>query len=114
MSSGQGSHLFFSDGGAGSLVAWYKLHRGGDEVLNSAADWVENGALRDMIRPWTVFRSSLHPRALPLLFDDRRGDTQRLDSLADCWSQRELFDCGRDPHSRRNVADSSIYVLTPF
>ncbi|KAF8849502.1 hypothetical protein BDZ45DRAFT_809896 [Acephala macrosclerotiorum] len=42
---GQGSSLFFSDGGAGSPVAWYKLHRGGNEVLNSAAHWLENGAL---------------------------------------------------------------------
>jgi hypothetical protein len=78
---GQGANLFF-DGI--EEIAWYKLHRGGNEVVKSAFRWVEKGPLLEMIRPWLGIGLLV---SIPLL---KSVEGSKLDNIADCWAEADL------------------------
>jgi hypothetical protein len=83
--SEQGANLFFSSCDEGAKIAWYKLHRGGNDVVESACHWVEKGPLLEMIRPWLAI--SLLPIITRLL--ESVGSSE-LDDIAACWTDADL------------------------
>jgi hypothetical protein len=79
-----GAKLFFSDdkdvdGGSGVGTAWYKMHRGANQLIGSAAHWIRDGPLWDIIRPFM---------SLGLLDNTPiRGDEEiYFNALAECWA----------------------------
>ncbi|KAL3417208.1 C6 zinc finger domain-containing protein [Phlyctema vagabunda] len=91
----RGANLFFSgeedEGGRGSGtdIAWYKLHRGANHVLNSVFHWICDGPLWDMIRPWM----SLSPNDPMIL---KPEDERELDAVAACWAGDDVSDTERE------------------
>jgi hypothetical protein len=98
---GQGANLFF-DGV--EEIAWYKLHRGGNEVVKSAFHWVEKGPLLEMIRPWLAI--SLLAPTPPL----KSVESSELDNIADCWPEADLD--GEDEMALEETLQALRYVFT--
>lgn len=88
----KGADLLFSmtNDTSSKEVPWYKLHRGGVDVLKSALHWVEEGELGDIIRPWKRIPVVLQSPALPSIIDDN-GDQARLSSIRSCWEQESIL-----------------------
>ena len=94
---GRGSSLFFPgqeadesspSSGISSGIAWYKLHRGANEILKSNLERIRDGQLWDMIRPW----QSISPQAvgfeIPTPLPVEEG--VNLDAVAECWAYSDL------------------------
>ncbi|KUJ11394.1 uncharacterized protein LY89DRAFT_243869 [Mollisia scopiformis] len=77
----RGADLFFADEG----LSWYKLHRGGAEILQSAISWVQKGALSSMIRPLMVLESMFPVPSTSLVLVDIGDDIDKLNAISSCW-----------------------------
>ena len=114
MPGGQGADLFFpatKDGKEGQ-VPWYKLHRGGVEVLKSAVHWVEKGELGDLIRPWKRIRLTSQPQVLSSAVDKQEADLRKLESIPWCWNREESALCIYDKLTLDETLDTLRYVFT--
>ncbi|KAL2071789.1 hypothetical protein VTL71DRAFT_13024 [Oculimacula yallundae] len=87
---GQGADLFFST--ADTEVPWYKIHRGGVEVLQQAFQWAEEGALCDMIRPLMVLKLDFVPIPEASHLSQLRDDIVKLSTIAECWISMPISD----------------------
>jgi hypothetical protein len=97
---GRGSSLFFPDqetdkSELGAGIAWYKLHRGANEILKSNFDWIRQGPFWDMVRPWLTVspQAVTHQVPTPLL----EKESANLDAIAECWVSSCLN--GDDKHA---------------
>lgn len=89
----KGANLFFVsksiDGNTlEERVPWYKLQRGGNEVLWSAFQWVDKGYFAEVIRPWRTVAVPLMihgPVAKSSLFSPIPEDPH-LDAIAESWT----------------------------
>jgi hypothetical protein len=86
-------------------IAWYKLHRGGNEVVKSAFHWVEKGPLLEMIRPWLAI--TLLTPTPPLL---ESVEDAKLDYIAECWTGTDL--CTEDKVALEETLQALRYVFT--
>lgn len=111
---GQGADLFFPriKNGKESQVPWYKLHRGGVEVLKSAIYWLKRGELGDLIRPWILIFSKLQPQVLSSTMDYQGADQGKLESIASCWNQEESALCIEDKLTHDETLNALRYVFT--
>jgi hypothetical protein len=110
MPGGQGTNLFFpiTEPGKEKRVPWYKLHRGGVEVLKFAIHWVEGGELGDLIRPWKATFRTLN--LLPGI-DNSDVDQEKLKSIESCWNQGEFTPCVADKHILDETLRNLRYVF---
>lgn len=99
---GKGANLFF-DGA--EEIAWYKLHRGGNEVVKSAFHWGEKGPLLEMIGPWVAI--SL-PAPIPPLLES--VENAKLDYIAESWTGADI--CTEDKVSLEETLQALRYVFT--
>jgi hypothetical protein len=93
--------LFFD--GAEEIV-WYKLHRGGNEVVKSAFQWVEKGSLLETTRPWLSTGLHAIPPSLKSVED------AKLDAIAACWTDANL--CTEDKMALEETLQALHYVFT--
>jgi hypothetical protein len=111
---GQGADLFFpmTKDGRGSQIPWYKLHRGGVEVLKSAIHWLEKGELGDLIRPWKRIYNRLQPQALSSAMDSQGADQGKFESIPLCWNQEDSDLCIEDRVTLDETLNTLRYVFT--
>jgi hypothetical protein len=98
--------------GKESQVPWYKLHRGGVEVLKSVLYWVENGDLGDLVRPWKLIFSTMDSQVIRSGINIQGADQEKLDSVASCWGQEESDLCTMDKLALDETLDTLRYVFT--
>ena len=84
----RGSSLFFPDQEADksepdASIAWYKLHRGGNEILKSNIDWIRQGPLWDMVKPWQTVSPQAVTHQVPTPMSEE--ESANLDAIAECW-----------------------------
>lgn len=103
--------MFFPAAGEGQ-VPWYKLHRGGVEVLKHVVQWVDNGELGDLVRPWTRLQARVRKRAPPLPNGDEDSDERKLDEVAECWERGDADVCAEDRRVFDEALDALRYVFT--
>ena len=111
--SGQGADLFFpmTKDRRGGGVPWYKLHRGGVEVLKSAIHWVEKGEFGDLVRPWKRIPAVLRSEAPSPVMDKQAADRVRLESVSSCWREESVLSV-EDQLTLENTLDTLRYVFT--
>lgn len=108
--SGEGADLFFP---RDTQVPWYKLHRGGVEVVKFAARWLEKGEMRGLVRPWDRVLPSTLPQTLTSasVVDNQEADHRRLDNIASCWNQTDSILPSDDRLTLDETLDSLRYVF---